>query len=105
MSEKNVKISLLNQIYGGMLTEKQRAVLESFYDCDCSLAEIAEEFGISRQAVLDSIKKGEETLLRTEKKLGLLGVKQKLAGCAEELKKFPESAEKIVREIVTILEF
>ena len=102
--EKNVKISQLNQIYGGILTEKQRAVLERFYDCDCSLAEISEEFGISRQAVLDAVKKSEETLLKTEEKLGFLSVKQKLRDCVKELEKSPSNAKKIIEEMSTILE-
>ena len=50
MKDKNLGISVLNQLYGKMLTEKQEAMLKAYYDFDCSLAEIAYEYGISRQA-------------------------------------------------------
>ena len=104
--EKKVQISLLNQTYGGILTDRQREVLERFYDCDCSLGEIAEEAGISRQAVLDSIKKAEDTLLKAERTLRLLFLKQQLADCVEELRKTTEreSVEKIADEMAALLE-
>lgn len=59
-------------VYGDMLTDKQRDVLELYYNEDLSLAEIAENTGISRQGVRDSIKRGEETLQYFEQKIGLL---------------------------------
>ncbi len=55
--------------YGEILTEKQRDVLELYYNEDLSLAEIAEHEKISRQGVRDSIKRGEESLLDLESKL------------------------------------
>lgn len=58
-------------VYGDMLTDKQRDVLELYYNEDLSLAEIAENTGISRQGVRDSIKRGEETLQYFEENLGL----------------------------------
>lgn len=58
-------------VYGDMLTDKQRDVLELYYNEDLSLAEIAENTGISRQGARDSIKRGEETLQYFEDKLGL----------------------------------
>ena len=36
--EKNVKISMLCTIYGKLLTEKQLAILEDYYDNDLSLS-------------------------------------------------------------------
>lgn len=68
---KNLEFSDLITVYGDMLTDKQRDVLELYYDEDLSLAEIAENMSISRQGVRDSIKRGEETLLSLEKSLGL----------------------------------
>lgn len=71
--EKNLKIGYLLDFYGEILSERKRTVLEYYYNDDLSLAEIAEEIGISRQGVRDFIKKGEEELLFFEEKLGLLG--------------------------------
>jgi predicted DNA-binding protein YlxM (UPF0122 family) len=63
-------ISLLNDHYGALLTDKQEEMLRLFYNEDFSLAEIAEEFSVSRQAVRDAVKRGEEALLEYEQKLG-----------------------------------
>lgn len=62
--DKNVKVGLLCDIYGELLTKKQQNVLDLYYNENLSLAEIAEETGITRQAVKDSIEKGEKRLFR-----------------------------------------
>jgi len=62
--DKNVKIGLLCDIYGELLTEKQQNVLDLYYNQNLSLAEVAEEVGKTRQAVKDSIAKGEKRLFR-----------------------------------------
>lgn len=69
---KNVEIGLLNDYYGGLLTQYQTETLRSYYDDDLSLAEIAEEQGVSRQAVMDVIKRAELKLKEYESKLGLV---------------------------------
>ena len=66
------KISLLYDFYGGLLTEKQRQVMELYHEENLSLAEIAQEFGISRQGVHDTLKKAEHLLTEYENKLGLV---------------------------------
>lgn len=58
--------------YGQLLTEKQFDSLDLYYNQDLSLSEIAEEMGISRQGVRDSIKRGEKQLFELEQKLGLV---------------------------------
>ena len=63
---------MLLDFYGEVLTEKQRDVIELYYNEDLSLAEIAQNLGITRQGVRDSIKRGEAVLLDMEDKLGLL---------------------------------
>ena len=67
---KNLEISFLLDFYGDVLTEKQRDVMEQYYNDDLSLAEIADNFGITRQGVRDSIKRGEGILLELEQKVG-----------------------------------
>ena len=66
---KNLVIADLLDLYGDMLTEKQKDVMELYYDQDLSLAEIAEHEEITRQGVRDSIKRGEAYLLELEEKL------------------------------------
>ena len=70
--EKNVKVSMLCQIYGELLTEKQFKFLDDYYNNDFSLSEIAENNGITRQAVRDNIVKGENKLFEYEEKLGIM---------------------------------
>ena len=67
--EKNVKISILCQLYGKLLSEKQLEFIDDYYDNDLSLSEIAENHGITRQAVRDMLKKGEKKLFEYEEKL------------------------------------
>ncbi len=70
--EKNVKVSMLCQIYGKLLTEKQYNFLNDYYNNDYSLSEIAENYGITRQAARDNIVKGEKKLFEFEEKLEIM---------------------------------
>ncbi len=71
MFEKNLEIGVLLDFYGDVLSERKRTVLDYYYNNDLSLAEIAEEIGISRQGVRELIKKSGDELLFYEEKLGL----------------------------------
>ena len=70
--EKNVQVSMLLQIYGELLTKTQQDFLEDYYNSDLSLSEIAENRNITRQAVRDNIKKGENKLFEYEEKLKIM---------------------------------
>ncbi len=70
--EMNIKISILLEIYGKLLTQKQFDLLNDYYNNDLSLAEIAENENITRQAVRDNLKKGERKLFNFEEKLGIM---------------------------------
>ena len=72
MMEKNVRISILCELYGKLLTENQLNILVNYYDNDLSLSEIAENEDITRQAVRDIIMKGEKKLFEIEEKLGFM---------------------------------
>ena len=68
---KDLQISFLLDFYGEMLTEKQREMITLYYNDDLSLAEIAEDQGITRQGVRDAIKRAEQQLTELEACLGL----------------------------------
>mgnify|MGYP003455939300 FL=1 len=67
---KNLEMSYLLDFYGNVLTEKQRDMMQQYYNMDLSLSEIADNFGITRQGVRDSIKRGESVLLELEEQVG-----------------------------------
>ena len=70
--EKDLKWSLYYDQYGEFLTEKQKRMITLYYNDDYSLAEIAEELGISRQGVLDGLKRAQKKLQDMEEKLHLV---------------------------------
>ena len=69
---KIAETSLLYDFYGALLTDKQREVMALYHEENLSLSEIASEFGISRQAVHDTLKKAEQALKEYEEKLKLM---------------------------------
>ena len=89
--DRKVEISILCEIYGKLLTKKQLNILDNYYNLDLSLSEIAENEGITRQAVRDIIKNGENKLFEFEEKLGIMkkNMKQeeKIANILSELTK------------------
>ncbi len=82
---KDLSVSLLMDFYGQLLTDKQIAALEYYYNDDLSLAEIAENMNISRQGVRDFIKRGEKQLQDFESKLGLVGRFEKIKDKIEQI--------------------
>ena len=104
--EKNVKVSMLCQIYGKLLTEKQLDILENYYDNDLSLSEIAQNEEITRQAVRDIIKKGENKLFEYEEKLKIMErmfkQEDKIANILAEIAKIEnKTSDKQVAKILT----
>ena len=82
---KDLNVALLLDFYGEMLTDKQRDVIELYYDEDLSLSEIAETSKITLQGVRDSIKRGEQTLYDLEEKLGLVKKFLEISGIFDEI--------------------
>jgi len=64
--------TMLLDFYGDLLTEKQREYFDLHYNSDLSLYEIAEQSGVSRQAVWDIIRRAEQSLRDYESKTGLV---------------------------------
>ncbi len=103
--EKNIKIGMLLDTYGKLLTDKQYQLLDDYYNNDLSLSEIAENEGITRQAVRDNLKKGENNLLEYEEKLGFMkkGIKQE--EIIEDIIEVIEKAESKIQEKAAIILF
>jgi len=72
MLEENLEISILFDFYGPLLTERQQSFVRLYYDENCSLTEIADNQGVSKQAVSSGLKKAEKQLRTYEEKLGLV---------------------------------
>jgi len=70
--ERVVEATRLLETYGGLLTSRQREVLELHYLHDLSLGEIAELLGTSRQAVHDLVRRSLTRLETYEDRLGLV---------------------------------
>lgn len=67
-----MRLNLLYDFYGELLTDKKKTIMQSYYEDDLSLAEIAENLNISRQAVLDAVKTTGKSLENYESKLHLV---------------------------------
>jgi hypothetical protein len=103
--DRKVEISILCDLYGKLLTEKQFEFLNDYYNNDLSLSEIAENNNITRQAVRDMIKKGEKKLFEYEEKLlfmkRMLNQEKKIERVLSELTKIQkESSDKQVAIIL-----
>ena len=77
--EDRFAITELLEEYGSLLTDKQRDMLGMYCEMDLSLAEIAQEYGVSRQAVRDNMLRAIASLEVYESKLGLVKFKGEIA--------------------------
>ena len=92
--EDIVKNGYLYDFYGVLLTEHQREIYEEAYFNDCSLSEIADEYGISRQAAHDLLKRCDKILNEYENKLGLVNKFLSMKEDIEKMKVITESLKK-----------
>ena len=65
-----LEMTLLFDYYGDLLTERQRMCFDLRHNQDLSLAEIAQELGVSRQGVHDNLSRAEALLRNMEEKTG-----------------------------------
>ena len=79
------ELVLLFDTYGGMLTDKQRDCFDMRHNQDLSLGEIAEELGVSRQAVNDNLTRTEALLRRMEENIGCVKRDMLLRKALEEI--------------------
>lgn len=91
---KDLSVSVLMDFYGELLTPKQQEALDSYYNQDLSLAEIASEMEVSRQGARNFIKTGEQHLMEFEEKLNLaekfITINKIADEMAEAIKKLPD---------------
>ena len=72
MKNQAYRMALLYDFYGDMLTDRQKEFYDLYYNEDLSLAEIAENYGITRQGVRDVIVRAEGVLTELEDKTGII---------------------------------
>lgn len=97
MINKTLYNNALFDMYGSLLTPKQQDIYICTYKEDLSLAEVAENNGISRAAVHDALKKAQATLESLEEKLHLLKKEELRQACYSELEQMDDE---VVRDIV-----
>lgn len=93
--EKREEIIELYDIYGSLLTEKQKSYFECYYFDDLSISEIALNMNVSRNAVFDQLKRVSQILEEYEAKLKLVDKISKI----NKLSITDEEKEKIVNII------
>ncbi len=93
--ERKVVLSWYLAFYGEMLTENQKEIAILYFEEDYSLAEIAQQFSVSRQSIHDTVNRVEKTLMDLENKLGLA---KRFRTLEEGLKKCKEELQKVIPE-------
>ena len=103
--QKNVEMANLFSVYGKLLTNRQQDIFVEYYFNNLSLAEISEDYNVSRQAVLDSLQKSEKqlvyyenTLLFNKKYLQLKQLIYKLESNKTQNKALVETLKKMLSE-------
>ena len=80
MKNQAYRMALLYDFYGDMLTDRQKEFYDLYYNEDLSLAEIAENYGITRQGVREVIVRAEAVLTELEDKTGIIKRFHKMQG-------------------------
>ena len=89
--------------YKALLTEKQQQILTLYYFNDFGLTEIGENLGVSRQAVLDAIKKAEAVLVESEKSLKLVEKSKKVNVLLDSIKTSDQKSKDAISEIKDLI--
>ena len=92
--EKLVQVARLFDTYGSLLNEKQRDVINCYYNEDLSLSEIAQNNNKSKQAISDMIQRSVDKLFEFENDLSLIKKKDKLRDDLFSLRELIESSNK-----------
>lgn len=103
MLEKTTRINYLYDFYQSLLTPKQQSYMSLYYLDDFSLGEIAEEYGVSRQAVYDNIKRTEAMLEEYEEKLNLFNKFQERNKLLAQVRAMLEEGSSSLEELQEVL--
>lgn len=109
MADETLMRTMLFDFYGELLTGKQREYYDLHYNADLSLYEIAEQSGVSRQAVWDIIRRAEAAMVQMEEKTGFVARearrRETVRELAEEVGKLPDSdGKRRINELLAALE-
>ena len=103
--KKELFVNVLLDVYRGLLTDKQADILSLYYEEDLSLSEIGEHYNITRQGVLNIIRRCESKLYQFEKCMGAAAQSEKISGLARDIintddnNKKNEFAKLIIKEV------
>lgn len=117
MKNQAYRMTMLYDFYGELLTDRQQEFFDLYYNEDLSLAEIAENYGISRQGVRDVIVRAEGIMTEMEDKTGIIKrfhqMQKQLASASEHLEKiiainsskyFDRELDNLAREVKDTIE-
>ena len=104
--EKLVQVARLFDTYGSLLNEKQKDVINCYYNEDLSLNEIAENNNKSKQAISDMIQRSVDKLFEFENELSLLKSKTELKASLFEIRELIESSnnKEAIQKLTEIIE-
>lgn len=91
MKNQAYRMALLFDFYGDMLTDRQKEFFDLYYNEDLSLAEIAENYDITRQGVRDVIVRAEGIMQELEDKTGIIRRFQKMQSQLSDIDRFADS--------------
>lgn len=96
MKNQAYRMALLFDFYGDLLTERQKEFYDLYYNEDLSLAEIAENYGISRQGVRDVIVRAEAAMTEIEDKTHII---RRFKQTQKELAAIEEAADRLLKAV------
>ena len=99
-----VKIASLLSEYGALLTDRQREMLSMYVEMDMSLLEVAEEYSVTRQAVLDAVRHGADSLQKYEDAVGKVALKRQVAAALDEASAGDEVLREKLKAVYAVLE-
>ena len=102
--EEKVKISILLELYGKLLTEKQYEFMDLYYNQDLSLSEIGDNNDITRQAVRTILLKSKKKLEEYESRLKFMQKEEKIKDCIEKLEE-TNADKKILKKLKQQIDF
>lgn len=105
--EEKVMVSILLEIYGSLLTEKQFEFMNYYYNQDLSLSEIGDNYSITRQAVRTILLKSKKKLQEYEEKLKFMQKQEKMKIYLKKIEstELDKNQKGIIKDINNLLDF